>query len=121
MRAAVTGNTAGMSDFEKRAMSESFSGAEGGYIVPAPLSNEVLDLARAQAVVFRAGARTIPMDSMTLRIARVEQDVGPGWKAELYTVPEQDMVLGSLELKARTLVGKIYASVELIEHPTPRS
>ena len=71
-KAVVTGNWRGL-DPDLKTMAYG-SGALGGYLVPDPLSARVIDLARNQAVVFRAGAQTVPMDSATLTIARVAGD-----------------------------------------------
>jgi hypothetical protein len=43
----------------------------GGALVPVPVAAEIIDLLRARAVAFRAGARTVPMGSQTLKFARL--------------------------------------------------
>ncbi len=60
--AMATGNRAGMSDLEIRAMSEGTDSA-GGYTVPDIVGARFIDRAREASTVFRAGAQTVPMTS----------------------------------------------------------
>lgn len=101
-------------DAEKRAMSEGAL-AGGGYMVPAELSAQILDLARNQARVMAAGAITIPMDSSKLTIAKVIQDLTPHWKKENEPITESEMNFGAADFEAKTLVGMCRLSVELLE------
>jgi HK97 family phage major capsid protein len=87
----------------------------GGALVPAVVSARVLDAARAQAVVFRAGALTLPMDAQEVSLARVATDPTAAWKGENAAATVSDVGLERLALRARTLVGLVKASVELIE------
>lgn len=88
----------------------------GGALVPAPLSGELIDLARTKARVIQAGARTVPMTSQTLAIARLAGDPGSAWKAEGAAVAAPtDPTFERVTLTARTLIGLVRASRELIE------
>lgn len=113
VRGVITGNWKG-AERERAAMSEGVLGG-GGYMVPTPLSSEVIDRARNAAVVIQAGARTIPMESQTLRIARVTGDPLVGWRPENAAIPAGDMSFDSVTLTARTLAGICKLSVELAE------
>ncbi|MBX3029324.1 MAG: phage major capsid protein [Chloroflexi bacterium] len=97
------------------------SASGGGYLVPTPLAARIIDDARAQAKVIRAGAQTIPMTSNTLRIARIESgfDGAGGWKVEHDPIDEQEIVFGAVTLTARTLAVMAVLSVELSEDSTP--
>jgi HK97 family phage major capsid protein len=99
---------------EQRAMVEGTL-AEGGYTVPTPLSAEIIDAIRNQAVCIRAGARTVVMPSQTLGYARVTGDVGAAWKAELANVAAQDMAFDKVLLDAKVIAARVELSVELSE------
>ncbi len=99
---------------ESRAMAVGV-GSAGGFAVPAPLSAVVIDRARNAARIFQAGALTVPMDSSTMKIARVATDPAAGWKLENAAATASDMTLESITLTARTLMAYVKSSVELIE------
>ena len=101
-------------DLERRVMAEASVGT-GGAMVPAPLAAEIIDLARAQSVAFQAGARTVPMTSQTLRIARVIGDPAGAWRAENAPIVEDQPTFDNVVLTARTWALIIRASRELLE------
>ncbi|MBM1309072.1 phage major capsid protein [Sulfitobacter mediterraneus] len=74
LRSMVVG---GKTEAERRALSEG-SDSAGGYTVPDVLSAHLIDLARAESVVMRAGAQTVPLTSDTNNIAKVLTDPVPG-------------------------------------------
>jgi HK97 family phage major capsid protein len=111
VRAMVLG---ARTDIQKRAMSEGTATA-GGHLVPTPLANDVIDKLRAASVSFTAGATTIPMDSQTLKIARVTQDPTPSWLAEAASMSATDAAFDAVTLTAKTLRCLIVVSRELIE------
>jgi HK97 family phage major capsid protein len=82
VRGIITGEWRGA---ERRAMSEG-SGGAGQYLVPSPLAAGIIDKARNASVLFRAGARTIPMDNQTLSMARLATDPTAGWHSEAGTI-----------------------------------
>lgn len=75
----------------------------GGYMVPSPLSAQIIDKARNSAVCIRAGARTVPMDSSTLAIAPCNRDPTAAWRAEMAAISASDMALDRVVLTAHTL------------------
>lgn len=113
VRGAVTGDWTD-ADIERRAMSEGVL-AGGGYMVPTPLSSRIIDRARNAARVLQAGAITVPMDSSTLKMARVAGDQSAAWHTEGAPVAASDMALESVTLTARTLTSLVIVSRELIE------
>lgn len=113
LRGIVTGDWRG-AEAERRAMGIG-TDSLGGFLVPHPLSSRIIDLARAQARVIQAGALTVPMDSSTLRLAKVLTDPRGYWKPENAAITESDMTFGPLELKAKTLAALVRVSVELLE------
>lgn len=110
VRAMVTGPR---NETEKRALSEGTDSA-GGYTVPTPLASWFIDRLRSQSVAVRAGARTIPMDSQTLAIARLETDPTIGWRAENASVAEGDPTFAAVTLTAKSLAGIVKVSRELM-------
>lgn len=111
LRSMVTG---ARTDGEKRALAEG-TGSAGGFTVPTPLAEYYIDKLRRKSVVVQAGAMTVPMDRETLAIARVETDPQASWKLENDPVDETDMTFGRVELKAKTLLGLIRVSRELLD------
>lgn len=83
--------------------------------VPTPLSALWLDLLRAQATVFAAGAITLPMTSMTQTIVALQNDPTFKWRVEHVPLPLSDPLVAPLTLKARTAGGIVPMSVELSE------
>lgn len=110
LRSLVSGP---QNDVERRALALS-AGASGGFTVPTPLALEAIDRLRARAVVMRAGARTVQMDSATLSMARLDSDPTAAWKAENASITDADVTFGQVQLTARTLVALVKASRELV-------
>lgn len=99
---------------EARAMSIG-SDSGGGYLVPELVSREIIDLARAQSVLMRAGARTLLMDQGTIDLARIETDPTFQWKAENNSFSPYDLTLGRVRLTAKTVGTIIPLSEELYQ------
>ncbi len=113
IRGLTTGDWRGAAA-EQRVLGEAAAGT-GGVFVPTPLSAQVIDLARAQSQVVRAGARTVPMEHETLTVARIASDPTPGWKAENAEGVISDPTFDSVVFTARTLFCGVQVSQELIE------
>lgn len=101
-------------DLERRAMGEASLGA-GGALVPTPLSAELIDLMRARAVAFQAGARTIPMSSQTLKFARVISDPVGGWRAEAASIATDAPTFDQVTLTAKSYALLVKVSRELLQ------
>ncbi|MFF0501621.1 phage major capsid protein [Nocardia aobensis] len=102
----------------ERVLAEGTNSA-GGWAVPSPVADQVLDLARNAARVIQAGALTIPMTSQTLRIPTLVDEGVPSWRNENAPVPEADLTFGALTLTARSLTRLVRISRELLEDASP--
>jgi HK97 family phage major capsid protein len=117
MRGMFSHNWEG-ADAELRAAQEGTSSA-GGVLVPTPLAVNIIDRARAQARVFQAGARTVPMDSMTLTVPRLTGSSAPAWHSESALIATGDLTFSPLVFTARTLSFIVQASMELLQDSRP--
>lgn len=116
VRGIVTGKWSG-AERELKAMNEGTLGS-GGYLVPSPLSTQVIDRVRNAAVMLKAGARTIGMESSTLAMARVAAsggDITPAWHTESAAITPTDMAFERVTFNAQTLAALCSFSVELLE------
>lgn len=111
LRSMIVG---GKTDAERRALSEG-SDSAGGFTVPDVLSATLIDLARAQSVVMRAGAQTVPLTSDTNNMAKLLSDPVPAWRAEAGSVAESDPTFGRVQLIPRSLAVQTQISAELME------
>lgn len=101
-------------DSERRALSVGVD-ASGGFTVPEPLAAEFIDKLRATAVVFRAGAQTVQMDSDTLDIAKLASDPTASWTAENTEITASDPTFERVRLQARKLTALVKVGRELLE------
>jgi HK97 family phage major capsid protein len=99
---------------ERRAMSEGTSTA-GGVMVPAPIANLLIDLSRAASVTLAAGVQTVPMDSSTLKFARVTADPTVSWLDELAPASVSAPSFDGVTLTAKRVTAVVQASNELIQ------
>ena len=81
LRSLIRGRRDFLNDAEQRAMSEG-NNVLGGNVVPSPLSAQIIDRARNLSVIMKAGAKIVEMDSQTLDIARITNDVSYEVKSE---------------------------------------
>jgi HK97 family phage major capsid protein len=89
------------------------SHSAGGYLLEPTLSNRLIDLARADAVVMRAGAQTVAMPSSELVMAKVDSDPTVSWIAEEEKFPQSSATFGRLTLRARKMGTIVPISIEL--------
>jgi HK97 family phage major capsid protein len=113
LRGAILGDWTRATRIE-RAMGEGVL-AQGGYAVPAELSALWLDNARSASVCMQAGAITIPMNTSSLRIVRIDGDPTVYFRQEHQPITESDLVFAGVDLKARTAGILCRVSVELLE------
>lgn len=99
---------------EKRALSEG-SDSAGGYTVPTFLMGELIDLLRPQSVIYRAGARTVPLETNVTKIARLASDPTAAWRSENSSVSESAVTFESVSFDAQTLAVLVKCSRELAE------
>jgi len=111
VRAKITG---ARNDAEARALSAGTDSA-GGFTVPDMTAREFIDRLRSRSVVMQAGAMTVPMQSGSLSIARLETDPDSGWRAENAAIDEGDPTFGRVLFEAKTLAGRVTISRELAQ------
>lgn len=99
---------------EHRGMVEG-TDSKGGYLVPDELSTKVIDLARGKNALMEAGATIFPMQSETLRVAKIVGDAGPVWRSESEALTASEMVIGAADFKARSLGVLCKVSYELMD------
>lgn len=90
-----------------------FSDSSGGYTVAGELSSQWIDLLRANMVLSKAGAVTLPMDTGQVTIARVTADPVITWKGESAAISEAEPTFGNVTLTAKTCVCLVKLSLEL--------
>jgi HK97 family phage major capsid protein len=114
VKAMVTGERAGLSDVERRALAEG-TGSAGGFLLPAPLATTVIDLARSKTQVLNAGAVTLPMNAPTLALPRLSAGVSGAWKSENSAITEESQTYERVTFTAKTATTLIKLSRELFE------
>jgi HK97 family phage major capsid protein len=109
----VTGRDVGV---QFRAAMGIGSAGAGGVLVPAPLSAQLIDLARNQSRCIQAGATTIPMTSSTLKVPRLTGGSAAEFKGENAALAAiSDLTFDAVTLQARTVMCIAKLSVELAE------
>lgn len=98
----------------RNALSEGTDSA-GGFTVPDPLSLDLIDRMRAKMVTVAAGARSVPITSDTLRIARLDTDPTVAWRLENGVVTESDPTFSAVTFTVRSLAGVVKLSRELFD------
>ena len=114
LRGYLTGEWDG-AELERKSMASSALGA----ILPTPISNQIIDLARNASTVIRAGAVTVPMTTATLKLARMTGDVTAAWYAEAGAISESDATLDSITLTARKMACMVRINREILEDSSP--
>lgn len=112
IRGMITGNWTGA---EREQALATNANPAGGYLVPDPLSASVIDRARNLAVLSRLGARVVPMESSTLRIARISGDPTIDDKVENESFSGDSLTFDAVSLTAHTLGQVVTISRELID------
>ena len=112
--AALTGRW-GHAEREIKAIGSTFSGPDGGVLVPASLSARIIDLARNTSSVLRAGALTLPMPAQEVTIARLASDPTSYWTGETGTITTSTATFEGITLSANKLACLVPVSNELLE------
>lgn len=87
----------------------------GGYTVGGVLSSSWIDLLRANMVLSKAGALTVPMSSKELALAKVTGSPDVYWHKENASITPSDPTFGAVKLDAKTVVTVVKMSVELAQ------
>jgi HK97 family phage major capsid protein len=90
-------------------------GPEGGFLTPVGVSAEILDLARARAVLTQAGALVRPIEVVEQKYPRLSQDPTASWVAERATIPESTMAFEAIAHHPYKLATIVKISQELLE------
>lgn len=117
-RAMVRGDRASLTDVERRALLEGTDSA-GGFLIPEPLSAQLIDRVRNAAQVFAAGATTVPMTVDQLYLARLTGGATVSWKQEGSPITESSMTFDRVTLHAQTLPILVRMSQELFDDLSP--
>jgi HK97 family phage major capsid protein len=114
VKAMATGDFSGLDNLTRSALGEGI-GPAGGFLVPTLLSAQIIDLAREQSAITRAGAQTVPMEQGAVTVATVVRDPKPSWRPEHGVIPEDQPVFGSQAMVAKSLAVIVPVSVELLQ------
>jgi len=113
IRAMITGDWSN-AEAEKRAMGGS-NDVAGGYLLPEPLSADILMRAFDEAVLTRAGINYTPMDHSTLLLPVVNKLPAAQWVPENAEIPTDNPELGLIRLTSKKLSCIVKCSLELAE------
>jgi len=114
IRAKLLGDFTGLNDVEIKAAGEGI-GSLGGWLVNDSVSAKVIDMARNQACVMKAGAYTMPMPTPEMRLVKITSDPTAYVVAEHSAITESDWTLEPINLKAVTVGCLVRSSLELLE------
>lgn len=111
VRGMVTGDYGGVTP-EMRAQ---LGGVDslGGFLLSDPTSARVIDLARNRAVVFAAGAMTVPIEGERLSMARLAAEPAGTWRHENAPMVFGDLEYERITFRPRTLLIGVKSSAEL--------
>lgn len=82
----------------------------GGFLFPGQHLEEVIPLLRPMAVLFRLGARMIPLVEGRATMPYVKTGTSAGWFAEGQTIGNTEPTFGNLELTAKNIGAYTYIS-----------
>ncbi|MCX5646519.1 MAG: phage major capsid protein [Phycisphaerae bacterium] len=99
-------------DVERRTL-VTYLDASGGVTLSPAVSADIWDAARAQSVIFKAGAVTLDMPAPKMILPKLTTDPAGSWKPEGQIASEDTVVFGGLELQARTMFFYLPISDEL--------
>jgi HK97 family phage major capsid protein len=121
VRGICTGNWRN-AEAEQRVVSHKAMGsgtdAAGGYTVPTLVSSQIIDMARAQSVAFRAGARLVPIEGTT-KLPVLTTDATAAWKGQNNAANISDLGFGCVTFTPKTCLFLTSMSVELLEDAGP--
>lgn len=96
------------------------TGAGGGYLVPAQIGNEMIELLRAESVVMAAGATVYAgIQGGQYKISKQTGGAVAYWTAEAASITASDASFGELTLTPHALTGRCILSNEVMQSSTP--
>lgn len=87
----------------------------GGYMFAPAMSQQVIDLARANMACVKAGAVTLPMAAGEMQFARLDSDATITTRGELGAVTASAPGFGRYTLKPKTIAALVPVSMETLE------
>lgn len=114
LRARILGDLKGLNDLELKAVGEGI-GAAGGWMISEQVSARIIDLARNLAVVQKAGAITMPLETPEVRLVKILSDPTAFFVKEHGEIQESDWTLGPINLKVQTVAVLVRCSLEILE------
>lgn len=93
-------------------MIRAMSTSSGSALVPTEWSSEIIDRARNNAAVMKAGATIVPMDAKIVQIGRLTADPTAVFRAEGSTITESDPNFDNVTLTATTQSALTVGSLE---------
>jgi len=87
----------------------------GGYTTPEFLQADIIDEARNNMVLVKAGARTATMQAPIQYVARVSGSPTGAWTGENQEIPAEDFNFDRLKVEARKYAARVVMSIELSE------
>ena len=90
----------------------SMSTTSGSAIVPTLWASDIIDRARNNAAVIKAGATMVPMDSKVVQIGRLTADPTASFRTEGSTITASDPTFDNVTLTATTLSALVVGSLE---------
>lgn len=109
IRGTVTGN------WKDKELKNAITTTTSGVLIPSVLSSRIIDLARDISLFTSAGVPVAPMETNNLKISRVKTDPVFKFKEEGKAATESSFELDDVELKAKTVYGYAYLTLEAIE------
>ena len=99
---------------EQRTMSE-ITGSLGGWLIPSPIADRIIQVARNKLRVIQAGALTIGMEYPELTLAKVTEEPVAYWIPENAPAKFTDVNFAPIKLRAKKIAAMSKASEELIQ------
>ncbi len=106
------------SDARQKALAAGDASA-GGFLVPTQFSQEVIEFLRAQSVVRRLNARTVPVPSGTLKIPKLTGGATAYYVGENTNATKSEPTTGQLTLSFKKLITLVPMSNDLLRYASP--
>lgn len=87
----------------------------GGVLIPTSLSAQVIEAARAESALSKAGVLTVNMQTPTVTIAKETAVPTAAFKNEGDPITVSDITFSPIELKAKTITSMVNLSQELLQ------
>ena len=91
----------------------------GGFLVPTQFSQEVIEFLRAQSVVRRLNARTIPVPTGTLKVPKLTNGATAYYVGENTNATKSEPTTGQLTLSFKKLITLVPMSNDLLRYASP--